>query len=239
MPLRLLRNEKALGPAAARNLGAREGVGAYVAFLDDDDAWHPTKLSEVYNCLTQCPDVDVLFHRSSWEMESQDSSVSGCQRLDNAPRWVLLNQPPHVSGVVVRRSSHLAVGFDESFPAAADLDYLLRLFERGSVVTLNRILTIHARADSRLSAISIERRIAGRLALRTKHSHYFTDPDVEAFFLARLAHQYRRAGMRTKAFTTAAQSLRRRPTSLAFRALIATLLPEGTTYREARYDRNI
>ncbi len=42
--LRVLSLPKSVGASEARNIGAREGRGEWVAFLDDDDEWLPAKL---------------------------------------------------------------------------------------------------------------------------------------------------------------------------------------------------
>ena len=42
--LRWIVNDEPVGGAEARNMGARAGDGAFIAFLDDDDEWLPVKL---------------------------------------------------------------------------------------------------------------------------------------------------------------------------------------------------
>lgn len=41
-----LKNEKHKNGACARNFGIKRATGEYVAFLDDDDEWHPDKLTK-------------------------------------------------------------------------------------------------------------------------------------------------------------------------------------------------
>src|SRR5438552_9859758 len=42
----LIRHEVPLGVAQSRNEGWQTGLGEWIAFVDDDDVWAPTKLAE-------------------------------------------------------------------------------------------------------------------------------------------------------------------------------------------------
>ena len=48
------------GVSAARNLGIQNAVGEFVAFLDADDLWVPTKLARQINYLMQHPQVGLV-----------------------------------------------------------------------------------------------------------------------------------------------------------------------------------
>lgn len=49
--VRVLRTERPSGAAVARNLGAEEATGKWIAFLDDDDLWAPDKLAQQVEAL--------------------------------------------------------------------------------------------------------------------------------------------------------------------------------------------
>ena len=53
-----------LGPAAARNTGIDVSKGEFIAFLDSDDIWFPSKLSTQIDYLNKNPDTGFVFaHR--------------------------------------------------------------------------------------------------------------------------------------------------------------------------------
>lgn len=49
------------GLAGARNTGIREAQGDYIAFLDADDIWHPTKLEKQVALMERSPAVGLVY----------------------------------------------------------------------------------------------------------------------------------------------------------------------------------
>jgi hypothetical protein len=147
---------------------------------------------------------------------------------------MLVQQPPHVDCVLVRREVHDRVRFDETFEAAADLDYMLRVAMITPIVELDLVLAVHGASTERLSAISVERRIAGRKRFREKHSALFDD-EAAAFYDLRLGRLLLREGRRGEAAIAFIRSLRRRPASkLAWKGLGTVVLGSALVSRIAR-----
>ncbi|NQU76626.1 MAG: glycosyltransferase family 2 protein [Planctomycetes bacterium] len=81
LPIRYKRQENA-GPASARNRGFAMASRRYVALLDSDDEWLPTKLARQQQVLDAHPDVGLCFCDAGWTLNGQ---VEG-QAMNWGPR---------------------------------------------------------------------------------------------------------------------------------------------------------
>lgn len=70
--VRYLRQERG-GPASARNRGVSIATGEFLAFIDQDDLWHPEKLERQLACFAENPRLELCFAHVErfWEPELQ------------------------------------------------------------------------------------------------------------------------------------------------------------------------
>src|SRR5205823_1891140 len=63
------------GPSAARNTGIRLAKGNYIAFLDADDWWEPTKIEKQMDLLLSDPSVGAVGCGTRLIQSSGDASI--------------------------------------------------------------------------------------------------------------------------------------------------------------------
>lgn len=164
------------GAGAARNHGIRKAQGRYVAFLDSDDLWCPSKLAEQIPLLDRDPEIGLVY--SDWAVRSQDREVNPSYLKDLSPAsgyvFEALVQSGFIltSGTVVRRSCLEEVGyFDEGLSVGEDLDLWLRICYRWKVGFVNKPLLTKRNRNGNLSSdlekTAVERIVLFRKTLRT------------------------------------------------------------------------
>ena len=137
--VRYLRQENS-GVGAARNRGVAESVGEFIAFLDADDTWEPTKLEKQLAIFEADPEIGLV-HCGMREFDSETGGTVATH-VDGQAGWVadelLLWERPAIIGpggtIMVRRDVFEAVGgFDERMRVSEDWDLCYRVARRYKV----------------------------------------------------------------------------------------------------------
>jgi hypothetical protein len=141
------------GCASARNAGAAQARGEFLAFLDGDDYWLPNMLSTGVALLQEHPEVDVLFFLSRAVDESGRNLGllrPSSRRSYSFEDLIVENPVGNGSASIVRRRALEQAGtFDESLAASSDCDMWLRIavLRPGNFACLPEILVCYRRRD--------------------------------------------------------------------------------------------
>lgn len=133
----LLRRPKNGGPAAARNTGIGAASGEWIAFLDADDRWLPSKIERQMEIAAEHPEAAVIF--GDCIQLDADGKPMATYLSDKQPQSgkILDALIDHIfilpSATMLRRDALLSVGCfdDESLRGAEDHDLCLRLATTG------------------------------------------------------------------------------------------------------------
>ena len=202
-PVRVLRQPNA-GQSAARNLAARQAEGEYLAFLDQDDQWHPQHLERLVAPLEEDSAVGWTycdFDEIDFDGNLVTRAFLRAQRVPNPKRTIyecvasdLMVLP---SASVLRRAAfEQAGGFDEALSGYEDDDLFVRFFRLGwEHVFVDRALVrfrIHANGSSTSRRFIDSRlRYAEKLAAilpddKRMLRYYIPDAIAPRFFLTSL-----------------------------------------------------
>ena len=241
----LLRHERNRGAGPARNTGIRGGTAPYVAFLDSDDEWLPTRLDRMLSVFERSgPDVGMVY--TGAERIGGDGTVITDTPHDRADLSHILLTSNVIGGTsvaMVRRDVLDTVGiFDENLRYTEELDLWLRISERFEIRCIPEVLvrisqqTLRGRLSGDLAAVS-----HGREMFLRKHRQALVEHRVLHLFLRESGWVKQRGARKlSEARRYYRQSIAAYPFApLTYAALLSACFPLGWQDAAARIKHEI
>jgi glycosyltransferase involved in cell wall biosynthesis len=155
--VRLIRQANG-GVSRARNVAIAQARGAYIAPLDADDLWHPTKIEKQLRCFRNAPESTGVVY-CHFAVIDEDDRVMLPRRIYHAPtghvypHLAVGNIVGNASAPLVKRSLLESVGgYDEDFrEGCEDLDFYLRLAECSDYALVPEFLVGYRRSRDSMS----------------------------------------------------------------------------------------
>lgn len=170
--IRYIQMDKNSGACAARNQGIANSAGDFIAFLDDDDEWFPTKLERQIPLFAD-DRVGFVYAGMLLFYEKEKKKVTSRVKFKNGNVYNELlkyNFIGSTSSVIVRREAILACGgFAEDMPSSQDYETWIRLSKKYDVASVPENLVLMHFHEGDSITKSLERRIEGYRKLLEKH----------------------------------------------------------------------
>ena len=183
-PVRVIRQPNQ-GESAARNRGIEAAAGEWVAFLDADDLWLPTKVELQAEAIRSAP-ADVVCVTGDFLLFGEGEEERRCSppaRYD-APhplREMLVGFTVHIDCAVVRRAAALRTPFPESIHHAEDVIFFVLLRSQGRFLRIPEPLARYRRHGPQQSQepSHVLRTATSRLTWFVANRDLFADGDEE------------------------------------------------------------
>lgn len=143
--------EKSKGGNHARNLGVQNAKGNYIAFLDDDDTWHSSKLEKQMNLFNNDSSIGLVYTGTKVIYTSTGHNYKNIPKIegDLSDKIFIKNYIGTTSTVAMKKSIfEEAGGFDIKMPALQDYDLWIRVSQITKVAPVQEALINYYNHDT-------------------------------------------------------------------------------------------
>ncbi|HXD89095.1 MAG TPA: glycosyltransferase [Urbifossiella sp.] len=160
-----------LGQSRAKNLGIGLSRGEFVAFLDADDAWLPTKLEKQVALFHNNPEVGVVYARRL--LMDEDGRVAKPLAGSRPPSSMFVQNFVCFSSAVVRREVFSRVGgFNPEWDLSIDYDLWLRVGNHYTFAGIDEELVLYRTGHGNLSKKLADRVATAMAIMHRAETHY-------------------------------------------------------------------
>jgi len=153
--------QPARGISAARNAGIAAAQSEWIAFLDDDDVWHPERLSAQLAALEARRDA-IASYTGGWYMDAEGRRFGEGWRAPHTTSMAMIRGEvpfPRITTVLVRRATAIATGgFRTDYEPTEDNEWMLRLLALGEFAAVDQPLVGYRRHAANLTNKGFEGR---------------------------------------------------------------------------------
>lgn len=198
-PMKLIFNESNLGTYASLNVALEAATGDYIAILNDDDVWAPTKLQRQLDLFSKHPEVGLV-HTDGSFIDGEGKTFEGAPLGFTFPRFetgdillgLLYENKIIASAALVKRECFERLGgFNESYFGSGDWEMWMRIAEEYQVGFVPEPLTFYrvhgANASHKLERIWRDDEKL-REWMRSRESFYRAKGYDESSLKAALSH---------------------------------------------------